>query len=368
MNSGMISRWQFFLLTINYILGTLFFVLIQVLIREGGQDAWLMPWWGGAVGILIALLWIYLYRLHTGKSLVQIALASLGRAFGTIVGVLYFLYFCILAGWVLRNLSDFMNGTIMQETPKSVFHVMFLLVACYTVSNGIETIARLNQVLTPFLFFSFWFVMLLATVNWDWSRFEPVFLTENWTRIVEFHSFLGFPYMESIVLMMVFPLVNKSAGRSFVWGIVFASLSLSLILFMIVGLLGIGRASRLTFPIYSVVKEVLIGEVVMSIHSIISVILLILIFIKLLVLVYAAYESLNQMFMPSTKWPILTALTLFMSAMAGSIYENPIQNGKWNQKYTFVYSAFFVLFIPSLLLAVTWAKKIIRKTYRRLTG
>jgi spore germination protein (amino acid permease) len=368
MNSRMISRWQFFLLTINYILGTLFFVLIQALIRQGGQDAWLMPWWAGTAGILFALIWIFLYRCHPGKSLVQISRATLGRVFGTVIATLYFLYFCILAGWVLRNLSDFMNGTIMPETPKSVFHFMFLLVACYTVANGVETIARLNQVLTPFLFFPFWFVMLLASVNWDWSRFQPAFLTENWENIIGFYSFLGFPYMETIVLMMLFPLVNKSAGRSFVMGIVTATLSLSLILFMIIGLLGIERASRLTFPIYSVVQEISIGEVMMNIHSVISVILLILIFIKLLVLVYAAYASLNQMFLPATKWPFLIAITMIMTAMAGSIYENPIQNREWNEKYTFVYGSFFALFIPCLLLVITWVKNIVRKTYRRSAG
>src|SRR5690606_29181965 len=103
--------------------------LIGRLVGQAGQDAWLMPLWAGSFGVLIGLFWIFLFRYYPGKSLVQIPLEAWGRPLGTLVSVLYFLYFCFLAGWALRNLSDFLNGTIMPETPKTVFHVMFLLVA-----------------------------------------------------------------------------------------------------------------------------------------------------------------------------------------------------------------------------------------------
>ncbi|GED55029.1 spore gernimation protein [Brevibacillus borstelensis] len=356
----MISRFQFYLLTINYILGTTLFVLIGRLVVQAGQDAWLMPLWAGSFGILVGLFWIFLFRYYPGKSLVQIPLEAWGRSLGTLVSVLYFLYFCILAGWVLRNLSDFLNGTIMPETPKTVFHVMFLLVAFYTVAQGTEAIGRLNQIITPFLFFPFWFVLLLAMVNWDWGRLQPAFHSDL-GAILQYHSFLGFPYMETIALTILFPLVKQGATRPFLLGLMTASLSLSMTLFMIIGLLGVERASQLTFPVYTTVQEISIGEVIVNIHSIISVILLILIFIKLLVLVYGASETLRQVFRPKTRWPHFLGLTILLSATALSIYENPIQNEEWDEKYTFIYDSFFVLLIPFLLLVTTWVKRTFEK-------
>ncbi|UFJ42669.1 spore germination protein [Brevibacillus humidisoli] len=360
----MISRFQFYLLTINYILGTTLFVLIQRLVTQAGQDAWLMPMWAGSFGLLVGLFWILLFRYYPGKSLVQIPMDAWGRPLGIFVAVLYFLFFCNLAGWVLRNLSDFMNATLMPETPKSMLHVMFLLVACYSVAHGAETIGRLNQVITPFLFFPFWLVLLLATVNWDWERLQPVFHSDL-GAILQYHSFIGFPYMETIALTMLFPLVKQGAGRPILLGMLTASVSLSLTMFMIIGLLGVERASRLTFPVYTVVQEVSIGEAIINIHSIISVILLILIFIKLLVLIYGAYETLRQVFRPKTRWPHFLGLTILLSATALSIYENPIQNGEWNVKYTFIYDSFFVLLIPFLLLVTTWAKRRFEKRIKR---
>jgi spore germination protein KB len=343
------------------LLGTTFFVLIQHLIEQGKQDAWLMPWWAGAFGMVVALLWILLHRHYPGKSLAQIPMAVLGRPLGIVIAMLYFLHFCLLAGWVLRDLSDFLNGTIMPETPMSVFHAMFLLVATYTVAQGVETIARMNQAITPFLVFPFWLVLLLATNDWDWGRFQPVLHTDIRQTMLGSHPFLAFPYMEGLVLMMLYPFVKKGAGGSLVLGIVTASLSLSLTLFMIIGLLGVERASKLAFPVYTVVKEVTLGETIVNVHSIISVILLILIFIKLLVLLFGAYESLNQAFRPKTKWPILIALFLLLTALASSIHENPIQDGEWISKYLFIYDGFFALVIPGLLLATIWFKKIFNK-------
>ncbi len=153
-----------------------------------------------------------------------------------------------------------------------------------------------------------------------------------------------------------------------VFGIGTASLTFSLVIFMIIGLLGVERASRLTFPIYTVEQEVSLGEVIVNIHSIISVVLLILIFIKVLVLVYGAHASLNQVFRPETKWPFFLAISVIMAAMATSIYENPIQNNEWIAKYMFVYNSFFAIVIPGLLLVITWAKNFFQKKRRRSSG
>jgi spore germination protein KB len=171
--------------------------------------------------------------------------------------------------------------------------------------------------------------------------------------------------METITLTLLFPQVREGAGQPFLLGVLSASVSLSMTLLMTIGLLGVERASRLTFPVYKVVQEVSIGEVIVNIHSIISVILLILIFIKLLVLVYGASETLRLVFRPKTRWPHFLALTILLSAMALSIYENPIQNGEWDEKYTFIYDSFFVLLIPFLLLVTTWIKNAWRKQSKK---
>jgi spore germination protein KB len=234
---------------------------------------------------------------------------------------------------------------------------MFLIVACHAAAQGAETIGRLNQIVTPFLFFPFWFVLLLASVNWDWERLQPAFFQNDLKTIVQYYPLLGYPYMETIALSMLFPLVKQGAGRPFLLGLLTASASFSMTILMVIGLLGVERASQLTFPVYTVVQEVSIGDIIVNIHSIISVILLILIYIKLLVLVYGASETLRQVFRPKTGWPLFLGLIILLSAVAQTIYENPIQNGEYIERYIFVYNGFFALLIPFLLLVTTWVKR-----------
>lgn len=356
---------QFYFLTVNYILGTTLFVLIQSLVKSAGRDAWLIPLWGGLCGVVFALLWLLLYRLHPGKTLAQISLDVLGRPLGTVATVLYFLYFTTVAGFVLRNLSDFLTGTIMPETPGPVFHIMFLIVAGYAAAQGVETIARLSQLLTPFLVFPFWFVILLATVNWDWVRFVPAFQPETLAGIFRYQSILGYPFLETVALFMLFPFVGNRLGRMLTGGIATAAVSISLTVFAIIGSLGVERTVHLNFPIYSLVEEVAVNDVIINIHSVISIILLVLIFIKLQVLYFAAFETLRQTFKPRLRWPLLLGIMLLMAGAAPSIIENTIQNWEWSSKYNFVYNGFFGLAIPILLLAVTWIKAAAGKRRQR---
>lgn len=360
----MISRAQFYLLTVNYILGTTLFVLIFRMITHGGRDAWLVPLAGGAFGVLAALLWIGLHRCYPGKHPPQMFKEALGRPLGILVSALYFFFFVTLAAWMLRNLSDFMNMTMMRETPKTVFHLMFLLIVCYIAARGAETIGRMNAIVTPFLVIPFWLSLMLATINWNWERVQPMFQTPL-IHLLNFTSIYGFPFMEAVALMMLYPLVRSGAGSALLFGIASAAVSLSMVVFAAIGLLGVERASRLNFPIYSIVQEVTLGETIVNIHSVLTVILLTLIFVKTMVLVYGAHEMLRQTFRPIRQWPLLLAIMIVISAAALMIYENPIQNGEWNRRYTFIYDGFFALFIPGLILAATWVRRAFRPGARR---
>jgi len=351
----MISRGQFYFLTVNFMLGTTLFVTINNMIEEAGPDAWMMPLWAGLGGMLAALLWIALLRCAPGRSPVEIARDAWGPIAGLIVGILYLLVFCTIAAWVLRNLSDFMNVTIMPKTPPTIFHIMFLLVGAYAVAQGSETVGRMNAVITPFLFFPFWLSLALAAEEWKWERLEPAF-RDPWA-FFQYPSLLAFPFLEAFALTMFWPKVRPGAAGALVSGIASAAVSLSLVLFMVTGLLGPERAARINFPIYTIVQEVSIGRVLVIIHSVLTVTLITLIFVKLLVLLYAAFETIDRLFRPTVRWPHLLALAILISAGARTVYENPVQNRLLIDRYLLIYDGFYSVLIPALLLVTIWIRR-----------
>lgn len=344
------------LLTVNFTLGTTIFVMLASLIKVGEQNAWLIPLYSGLVGMAVALLVIFLHRLHPGKSLIQIPTEVFGPWAGRIFVFIYFLYFSLLLAWVVHNMSDFLKGTYMPETPKSVFHFMFLIVAAYTVVKGVTTIARLNQFMSPLLFFPFWISVFMGFPAWDAERFRPFLHVDLGKLFIDSHPFIGFPFLEWLALFTLYPYVERRAGRSLILGLGLAAVSISFIIIFVIGLLGVERASRISFPVYTFVQEISLGDVVTNIHAIISMVFLVLVYIKVLILFYSAYVSFQELVRPTSTWPILFGLLVFFGALSRTIYLNPIQNMEFILKYEFFYSSFFCIVIPSLLLVATWVK------------
>lgn len=344
------------MLTVNFTLGTTVFVMTSAMIKLAEQNAWLIPLYSGLAGMVMALLVIGLHHLHPGKSLIQIPLEVLGPWAGRVVVLIYFLYFSLLLAWVLHNLSDFLKGTYMLETPPSVFHFMFLIVAAYTTIKGVTTIARVNQFVTPFLFFPFWLSVMLGIPAWEGERFRPFFHFDLGKVLLNSHPFIAFPFMEWLTLFLLYPYVQRKPGRALILGLGLAAVSLSIIITFLIALLGVERASRVNFPVYTFVQEVTMGNVITNIHAVISMVFIVMVYIKTLVLYYSVYTSLKELVQPASTWPITFGLLVFLGALARSIYLNQVQNMEFIDKYYFVFTSFFVIVIPTFLLAASWIR------------
>lgn len=329
----------------------------STIIQIGEQNAWLIPLWSAAAGAVLVVPVFILHHLHSGKSFIQIPSIVLGPWAGKVVVLIYFLFFSMLLAWVLHNMSDFLKGTYMTETPKSVFHLMFLLVAVYAVTKGVNTIGSINQFVTPLLFFPFWISVLLGLPDWDSERFMPLFHFDAWDMFLQSHPFIAFPFMEWFCLFMLYPFVERRPGRALIMGIALAAVSISVLTAFVIGLVSVERASKLNFPVYTFVQEISLGDVITNIHAVISMVLLILIFIKVVILFYSVYISWILLVQPKTTWATFWGLVLFEGAVARCIYLNPVQNIEFINNYLFIYSSIFVVIIPGLLLIISWIKK-----------
>src|SRR5690606_29854180 len=141
-----------------------------------------------------------LVTLHPGLSLVEICMKLAGRKGGGVIALNYIYFFIQMASWITRNLGDFMKVILMPCTPISVFHIMFLVVVCYASIKGLETIARVSQLLTPVILLILAGIFAASLMDWRWTRFQPALQLDIWTVIKGSAPVLGFPYMEVVVL------------------------------------------------------------------------------------------------------------------------------------------------------------------------
>lgn len=355
MERGRISAWQFFLLIFSYLLGTSFFLRPGGLIAVAKQDAWIVPLWGGIAGILTPLIWIRLARYYPGLTLIQICTKVAGKSVGGLIALLYIGYFVHLSSFVTRNLGDFMTQTLMPRTPITVFHVMFLFVICYTVIKGMEAIARSTEILFPIVTLAFLFIFCIALSEWDWERFDGMFRMDVWTTMKETRAIFGFPFMETIVFMMLFPYVRSRRTTGFMLGAIAAALSLSSIVFFTIGVLGVSRSSHETYPLFVIVQEIHIGTFFEHLESTIALILLVAIFIKLSITYYCSVAGLGQLFRVNDRNWIALSLILIISGLALG-FDNVLENIAFSKHYDFEYTGVFSIFLPLLLLVIHWSK------------
>lgn len=356
MERSTISQWQFFIITLNFTLGTTFFIRPGALIATAKQDAWIVPWWVGAAGLATALIWLKLYRLHPGRSLIQICTGTAGKAVGGFFALLYIFFFIQITAWVTRNLGDFMKTTLMPETPISMFHLMFLAVAAYAVCKGVETIARVNESLTPLLGFTFVMVVLFSLTEWEWYRFEPVLQMDFWKTVRDTRSLYGFPYLEMINLAMLFPYVKGNPGKSLLPGIAAATGLLSLIIFFTIGILGVYRASHLIYPLYNIAEELRAAPFIEHVESAIAVVWLTSLFLKLSIALYCSTIALCDWFGLTNRRGIVLPLVFLVSGLAMTIMENNVVHAQWDMRYTFTYFSLFGVVLPVVLLVWTWIR------------
>ncbi|WP_186438412.1 GerAB/ArcD/ProY family transporter [Cohnella terricola] len=357
MENARISGWQFFLLSLNFIVGTAFFVRPGSIIAVSKQDGWIVPLIAGIFAVLIACLWLTLASRNPGLSIVQICTKVAGKYFGGFIALLYIWFFIQLAGWVTRNLGDFMKTILMPRTPISVFHLMFLIVVCYAVIKGVETIARTIEFLAPLVVLIVVVIYLFTLSEWKWERFEPMFQVSTWQLIKDSLPVIGFPYMEAVTLMMLVPYVKSRVKTGLLLGITVATLLISGIVFVTIGVLGVTRTSHFAYPLYIIVQELQIAEFIEHVESTIVIVWLIWIFIKLCISYHCAVTGICQLFRVSDRTWIAIPLVLFISGIAILTHENIVDNIAVDTRYIFQYTSLYGIVLPVLLLFLTWIRR-----------
>jgi spore germination protein KB len=356
MENARLTSWQMFLLTLSFTLGTSFFIRPGGLIETAKEFAWLIPLFAGLYGIIIAFLWIYLYSHFPNLSIVQICIKVLGPKVGLLFGCLYVGFFIQLAAWVTRNLGDFIKVNLLVHTPIAVVHLMFLLVTVYIVILGAETIAMMNEFLNPILVIVFWIILLLMIKGWDWANFGPVQEFHPLHLIVASKQTFGFPFSETVCLTMFFPFVQNKLKRSLIAGIGVAAVLISSIVFFVLGIVGVYRASHLTYPIFTLAQELPFSFFIEHLEVIICLVWFCAISIKLSISMYCAVSGISQIF--KLKKRVFTALPLIWIILPISLlFDSVISNIVWDQKYSFAFDSFYAVVVPTLLIIVSWIRK-----------
>lgn len=360
MENARISAWQMVTLTFTFVCSTTFLILPGKLMEDAQQYSWIVCVWSFIYGLILALFWLHLSKVYPGKSIIQIAIQVFGKWVGGVIAFLYILYFLQITSWVTRNLSDFMHTSLMPRTPISIFNVVVLLVCAYAVVKGIESIAMVSELVTPYIIVAFWIPFSVMIRDWDWRTFNIPYDFELWHTIVNTKYALAFPYMETVMFMMLFPYVKSRLKTAFTIGIISAGVILSICVFMTIGILGVNRGSHLIYPVFTIFREMQFSGFVEHLESILSINILLLLCLKLSLMFYCAVLGLCQLFQIKRREVVAYPLVWIISAYS-LLFANVVENIEWVQKYLFSYYMIYAIFIPALLMICSWKRLMVHR-------
>ncbi|RBP45528.1 GerAB/ArcD/ProY family transporter [Garciella nitratireducens] len=366
MNNIKIDLKQIFILIVLFELGS---AIVIGLAREAKQDAWFAVLLAMLGGMLLFMVYGYLFKRYPALTLTNYLQVILGKVLGKIIAFCYCSYFIYIAARVLRDFGELLLSSTLVETPMIIVNFFMILVIAYALYLGIEVLAKTGEVCffiivgLGLLFVILAFVAKLPKIE----NLQP-FLENGISTIIKktFITTLTFPFGEMIVFTMILPLVDKP---SFVIkvsqkAIITSGILLILVTMLNISVQGVYIIENATFPLLKTVGKIKIGEVIQRLDGIAIFTLIIGVFFKISIFLYAAITGISDIFTIKNTRKIIffvSIITLILSLIMAKNYSQHIKIGL-KRIPIFIHVPFQVI-IPFILMGITYLKQrnILRK-------
>lgn len=257
-NNNKISTRQVFRLFVFDFVGESTLVLPSLLAAFSGNDGVFSILMGGILGSIY--LW-YLNKVLRGMDtdLVTFMQQELPGWLNKIVIVFLSVHFILMAGYGAYMFSDVMKRGLIQGESYTLILVLVLFVAAYAVSGGIESRARVYEVLF-WILFALLFLMLIVAVRDIDIYYMDSFFQASVSSVTK-GSLPVFFCLTPLFLLLFFPayVKKKDWGRMVgavcraVW---FAVLVLAAMYLILVGSFGSSALATMRYPAITLMSSI----------------------------------------------------------------------------------------------------------------
>jgi spore germination protein KB len=240
---------------------------------EAKQDAWIVILLSMLVGL--GLIWIFtqLNSKFPEDNIAEINISILGKVIGWPLAFLYALLYTFNA---TRNASEFgelINMTFLQDTPRFVIIVIFLFVIIYILFLGIETLARITEIILPvtLILIITIFILTIFSGMIKIKELTPI-LGNGFKPVLKAFYPLGlnFPFGLAFVFFQVWKYVDckQEIRKTTLWAVGISGIFMTITIITIITSLGTNFAANATIPFLEVIKLINIGDIITNLDAI----------------------------------------------------------------------------------------------------
>jgi spore germination protein KB len=354
-----VSSFQFFILVIMFVVGSSVLYIPTVLAATAKEDAWIVGVIGGILGVGIIFLYVKIAEFSDGKDLIQLYESVFGFILGKVFTVIFSFYCLIIASLILRGIGDFMKTQIMPETPIEIIMGLFIFFVIYAQKYGVEVFARSAEIFFPWIIFLFSLGVCMILPDIQFKQILPILDNGIKPILQGTLSYIGFPYLECVLLLILLPYCNrfKQAKKSWILGTIAGAILLLIPVVLAILVLGPEMTARQSYVTYVLAKKMGIPRVFERMEVIIAIFWIITIFYKLLLCSFCLNKSLGRLLKVEDEQILVFPLGIIifcMSIISGEdiVYLNDFSRNIWP-----IFALQTGLLLPLLILLIQKVKK-----------
>lgn len=355
-----ISLWQLLVLMINFELGS---AVIVGLGNDAKQDAWIAILISSIYGVLLAWVYSFLVKKSQGKNLYEMMEMVLGKKISSVLVTAYVVYFFYITSRVLRDFGELMTSAILPNTPLEVISLTFMLLITYLIYLGLETLARLTELFTPYIlsFILIIWVLLLIGGEVSVQNFQLPF-QDGVMPIAKaiFPTLIGFPFGEMIVFLVVMAYTSKLKyiGKISVAAVGISGFILTIATILQIGVLGADQRARSNFPLLSAIRYVSIANFIERLESIVVFLLMLGIIVKVGLYFFTSLKGIEHLFHIPYR-PFVFPLGMLVAIFSILISENFAEHIEEGVKFVpyYLHIPFQIVFPAIILFLLLWKQR-----------
>lgn len=247
--NGKITIRQLQILILLSAMGTGIIVLPRRVAEFAGQDGWMVVvgliTLAVLIGALISAALTAATKHKPGAGFIEFTGYLLTRPVAYICGIALWIKLVFSAGLELRVFMEITQAVMLPQTPIPAVSIAVLLVCAYAAAKGMETRARVAEVLFAIMALPFIFLIVLAFFDTNFSNLQPVMVTSA-QNLLQGILRLGFIFTGLECLLLVSPFVKKckNMGRHIAVALGFAGAIILLITVLTIAKFGPGVVSQ----------------------------------------------------------------------------------------------------------------------------
>ncbi|MUT67987.1 GerAB/ArcD/ProY family transporter [Paenibacillus sp. NEAU-GSW1] len=219
-------------------------------------DAWLAVVGGGLLTIAAGTGMALLSRRYPDRTIYEFIPHVLGRAGGFVYSLLIIFYFLSSASFQVSTMAKVSGYFLLEGTPSWVVISIFIWVGLYLMVGGIESIARISELLLPPTVLILLILLFLSIRIFEWNHVLPI----GGSGVSSiFHGLkstsLAFSGAEAILFVTAFMSNSSKSVKAVIAGIMIPMIIYVAIVFLTIGALTVDGTISRTWPLMDVIRS-----------------------------------------------------------------------------------------------------------------